>query len=728
VTRRLLLLLAVVACSTATVAGAARGVQPPPAPGAPVARGSVAQVAVTGASPRAAARLLDGAGDEVASATTDREGSLLFREVTPGAGYVVDVVGSRSEPVTVLSVDDVPPADLYTSQRLEEGFGYIRTRDGTLLSVSVTLPGPADRGPYPTVVEYSGYDPSNPGERPPTASVAGLFGYATVGVNLRGTGCSGGVWDYFEPLQGLDGYDVIETVAAQPWVAHGRVGMVGVSYSGITQLFVAATRPPHLAAISPLSVIDDTYDTLSPGAIFNNGFGLQWAKDREADAKPGGSDWVRELIREGDEVCEGNQALRLQTRDVLDQIAAYASRDAAGSDAIAPETFVDRIQVPVFIAGSWQDEETGAHFATMLDDFAPGVPVKATVMNGLHADSLAPEVVVRWVEFLDFYVERSVPSISPALRLLAGTVFSEVLGEGFEIPPDRFDPSAGYASQLAAYEAEPRVRVRFDVGGEADGEPVAAFDTLADAWPLPNVTPTTWWLGPGGELAEEPPAPGPADRYRYDPGAFPRVMGTRSDGGDSPLAAPRYEWRPLPEGRALTYTTAPLTDDTVMTGAGSVDLWLRSNAPDVDVEVTVSEVRPDGQETYVQSGWLRASARALDEQASTELVPVPTFAADDATPLPRGRFSLVRVPVYPFGHVFREGSSVRVTVQPPGGNRPKWAFDALTYDRDVENRIGLAGAHASKVVLPVVDGIEVPTPLPECGTLRGQPCRVAAEP
>ena len=29
--------------------------------------------------------------------------------------------------------------------------------------------------------------------------------------------------------------------------------MMGISYGGISQLFVAATRPPHLAAIAPLS-------------------------------------------------------------------------------------------------------------------------------------------------------------------------------------------------------------------------------------------------------------------------------------------------------------------------------------------------------------------------------------------------------------------------------------------------------------------------------------------
>ena len=49
--------------------------------------------------------------------------------------------------------------------------------------------------------------------------------------------------------------------------------MVGISYPGISQLFVGQTQPPHLAAIAPLSVIADTFrSTLYPGGIFNNGF------------------------------------------------------------------------------------------------------------------------------------------------------------------------------------------------------------------------------------------------------------------------------------------------------------------------------------------------------------------------------------------------------------------------------------------------------------------------
>jgi hypothetical protein len=38
------------------------------------------------------------------------------------------------------------------------------------------------------VVEYSGYDPSNPGATQPASRIAQLLGFATVGVNLRGTG------------------------------------------------------------------------------------------------------------------------------------------------------------------------------------------------------------------------------------------------------------------------------------------------------------------------------------------------------------------------------------------------------------------------------------------------------------------------------------------------------------------------------------------------------------
>ena len=132
-----------------------------------------------------------------------------------------------------------------------------------------------------------------------------MLGYAVVDVNMRGTGCSGGAFDYFERLQSLDGYDVVETVARQPWVLNGKVGMVGVSYGGISQLFVGATAPPHLAAITPLSVIDNTATTLYPGGMLNTGFALSGPRTGSTTRSP-----PRRLMASAGRTSESRKAIR----------------------------------------------------------------------------------------------------------------------------------------------------------------------------------------------------------------------------------------------------------------------------------------------------------------------------------------------------------------------------------------------------------------------------------
>src|SRR4029450_5508794 len=116
--------------------------------------------------------------------------------------------------------------------------------------------------------------------------------------------------------------------------------------------------------------------------------------------------------------------LRLQSADLDRKIARLGRGKSTEVDALAPANFVNRIDVPVFIAGAWQDEETGAHFAEMLDRFAPHVGVKATLVNGMHSDSLGPALLTRWAEFLDFYVARRVPTVSPSTRLVASVALS----------------------------------------------------------------------------------------------------------------------------------------------------------------------------------------------------------------------------------------------------------------------------------------------------------------
>src|SRR5919204_165027 len=238
------------------------------------AHGSVEQVYVTHLAGGAQMSLLNPDGQTIRTKQADAEGGLLFRNVPPGTGYRVrlSATGEKSGPLTVLSTRPAPPSTaIYDQQIPSKGYGYLRTRDGIKLAIYVhppedvtkALPGfnppPVPSGPTPTLIEYSGYGYADPaGPQNGISILANLIGFTVVDVNMRGTGCSGGAYDFFEPLQNLDGYDLIETVARQPWVAHNKVGMLGISYGGISQLFTAQTQPPSLAAITPLSVIDQT--------------------------------------------------------------------------------------------------------------------------------------------------------------------------------------------------------------------------------------------------------------------------------------------------------------------------------------------------------------------------------------------------------------------------------------------------------------------------------------
>ncbi len=239
------------------------------------------------------------------------------------------------------------------------------------------------------------------------------MGFAVVDVNMRGTGCSGGAFDYFEPLQNLDAYDVIETIAHQPWVLGHKVGMFGVSYGGISQLFAAQQRPPALEAIAPLSVVDATATTLYPGGILNTGFALPWAEDRAFDAEPAGPSsgehWAYEQIQSGDHTCEANQDMHGEASDLLGEVKENATYNPAVADPLDPVTFVHNIDVPTFMACQWEDEQTGGHCADLAEHFTGTEHKWFTFTNGAHIDSLDPYTFDRLDDFLELYVAHQAP-------------------------------------------------------------------------------------------------------------------------------------------------------------------------------------------------------------------------------------------------------------------------------------------------------------------------------
>jgi uncharacterized protein len=588
------------------------------------ARGSVEQVYATGLPPDAETSLLDPAGQVSQTRNANHLGGLLFRNVTPGDGYRVRLAsnGETSGPLTVLTKQSAPPStDVHDQTIPSDGYGYLTTRDGTKLAYSVHPPSdvtnvggvdlphnPAgDSVPSPTLIEYSGYGYAKPdGPQSGIATLANIMGYTVVDVNMRGTGCSGGAFNFFEPLQNLDGYDIVETVARQPWVAHSKVGMLGISYGGISQLFTAQTQPPSLAAITPLSVIDQTQTTLYPGGILNTGFAFNWAKERAHEAKPAGPDsgqpWAWQRIQEGDLTCADNQVLHPEAEDLIQKVRDNDHYVPEVADPVSPLTFVDKIKVPTFMACQWTDEQTGGHCPTLARRMTGTDKKWFTFTNGTHVDSLSPEIFNRLYDFLQLYVAREAPiTKSAVIQAAAIPIFQAVFGiDGMTLPPDPIQLQPTYDLAKAAFEAQPPIRVLFDngAGNSNAGWPYPGFERSFSSWPIPGATARSWYLAPSGALANQAPASTAADGFTWDANARPLTDFSGNTGaGEGGLwtATPNYQWSQDPDRSAVSYVTAPLSSDATVVGAGRVDAWVRSSTPNVDLQATISEVRPDGK-------------------------------------------------------------------------------------------------------------------------------------
>lgn len=718
--------------------------------------GNIGAASATGFAPETKVELVDAKGKVAGTDTSDANGGAVVETVEPGDGYTFRSKGESSKPFRVLSRTDKPAESLYTGQKFDAGLNYIKMRDGVELAMTLRLP--ADKtledGPFPTVIEYSGYEVAPPHDllkdmserianpdspRDPLAPssstavgslIAPLLGFATVSVQIRGSGCSGGTFDLFGLPTIYDGYDAIETVAAQPWVLHNKVGMVGISYSGYSQLFVGGTQPPHLAALAPMSVTDDLYDGIGfPGGIQNTGFATGWLTERQHDAEvapEGGQEWAKELVKQGDKKCTYNQILHGQTRNVIKILSELESRDPKLFTDRVPGEWFQKINVPTFLIGGLQDEQLGSHWLQSLGKLSKRDDFWIEMFNGNHNDALQPAVITRWVEFLDLFVAKRIPSVPGAL-IGIGSIIAEQASSAKAptIQQTELASQPTYEAALAAFRARPKVRVLLDVGSGPLGagalEP--GYEHTFSAWPPAEVVNTTWYLGDNFELTKTKPSNSDprSDTYNADPDARPEF----SQDSDAPAAEFKDEpnnWVPLADGKGLTYTTPALSDDLMIAGASSFDAWVTATTPDTDMQVTLSEMRPDGQEMYVQTGWLRASHRKLDEAISSANDPRYTHLEEDFEKLSADKPNLMRVGIYPVVHTFRAGSKIRISVSAVGGDRPIWKFDTID-DGSTDVNIFRSTSAPSALVLPVVPGAKAGAPLPRCGTIRGQECR-----
>lgn len=208
--------------------------------------------------------------------------------------------------------------------------------DGTTLRGDVYLPETG--APVGTVLQLSPYwnTIKGPGELQAGNVVVQPFveaGFAVALVNLRGTGESGGCFQWGSRLDWSDASTVVEALATQPW-SNGNVGMYGTSYEGWTQYMAMADPPPSLKAAVPISGVIDVWSLLtrrgapiSLGPVASTAFGFATSfggLELAVLDHAGCSDYARHL-REGAElVTTGDRTPYYRERDLRPFLADSA--------------------------------------------------------------------------------------------------------------------------------------------------------------------------------------------------------------------------------------------------------------------------------------------------------------------------------------------------------------------------------------------------------------------
>jgi uncharacterized protein len=542
--------------------------------------------------------------------------------------------------------------------------GYITIAGGVKLAYDLTLP--AAHGRFPVALEYNDYTAGANNSAETAGSDADALlaaGFAILGVNQPGSGCSGGVNDITNVSRwGKAGAEVVEWATGQPW-SSGHVGMFGSSWTGITQLGVASFRPKGLDAITPFQIATDFYrDVAYPGGVYDERFMKLYAEDLVSiDARAA----AREMKR-GTRQCVSDYRAALGPNKEY-SIGTNSVANPFYDDywKTSPIEFISRIDLPLLGCQSWQDGLVGPRSTELYyNTFRP----KTTWfigLNGPHGICEMPQPLAMLVKFFRHYV--------------AG------VDNGWQKTPHitLFDTVGGGTQWKNTYKGWSQVM-----------KPLALYFQ-------------------GNRSLNLKPVKAVAAKSSFS----------------GPAASQSGRWSARPKtGTWVSYTTPPLTHALDFFGPGSVNLWLSSTARDTDIEVVLSEVRPGGQEQYVQAGWLDVAKRKLAPAGngpyeSTVLRPYQLFAETAYEPLVPGHPVYARVELLPFEHLFPKGSSIRLTIDSAMGavqSTGDWGLTGST--TKFRDTIYVGPTQRSDVVLGLIPGARAWAP-PACKDILGEPCR-----
>jgi putative CocE/NonD family hydrolase len=494
---------------------------------------------------------------------------------------------------------------------------WIELSDGCSLAARLWIPELAT--PVPAVLEYLPYrkDDMTAWQDSTRHRYFAGSGYASVRVDLRGSGDSDGILfgEYLEQEQD-DALEVIAWIAEQPWCS-GDVGMIGYSWGGFNGLQVAARRPAALKAVISVCSTDDRYldDCHYMGGCLLAADMLKWAETMRAfnalppDPRFVGERW-REMWRE-----------RLErTPHFVEEWLKHQRRDAFWKHGSVAEDY-SAIECPVFLVGGWADAYTNA------------IP---RLLAGLSSPRKA--LIGPWGHMLP---ERGVPG--PPIGFLQECV--HWWDRWLKSQPNGVDEWPA----LRVWMQEPAPPATFYA--ERPGRWVAE-----QAWPPASVTMRDFALSADGSLAPSraDAASGRGDAAS-DAGEPLEILGSEACGETQGVWCSNGLADELPgdqrpdDERSLCFDTVPLAERLELLGLPEVTLELEADRPAALVVVRLCDVAPDGSSALISRGQLSLTHRGSHEHPA---------------PLVPGRRYTVRVRLDVLGQAVEVGHRLRLAVSP----------------------------------------------------------------
>ncbi len=491
---------------------------------------------------------------------------------------------------------------------------YIPMRDGVRLACDIYRPTAPGR--FPFLMVRTPYN-KNGFERQ-EAEYFVRRGYGVCVVDARGTGGSEGEFTYYNIPAGLgDGADAVNWLAEQPFCT-GSVGTYGGSALGTYQLLAAAEKPEPLKAMFvEVPPVRFYYDNWFVGGIFETGSRIGWLESMTNNIGAGAAlgEVDGEIDPDGD---------RLRRRVALERLRLRERRALEGKCPTPQDWFI------------------AMRRHTELDDFW-----RAYDLTGIVRACDIPTC------YLGVWYDHFVRGTCEAYALHRGPkhLFLTPGEQGAHGPHADLDRRQArlrwFDYHLKGIQNgvmdEPAVKV-FVMGEErwkefADWPPAGAAAELA--------------LSAGGRLTDPSKAEPFEDRYIHDPQEPIQSI-------ETPLDIRAFE------GRAVTYTSAPLESDLTVIGTPVARLFHRSSATDGHVILKLADVFPDGRSRQVAYGRLRVAHRG---------------GHDRAVPLPPNETVELTIPLWPVANTFKAGHCVRLVVA--GSDAPR----SEVYPERAENAV-----------------------------------------